>query len=58
MQKSNKTSQKSSVRSTPIMSKKSVANSEENILGSVILKSNLPKQQRKIIEIKKRNHFD
>ncbi len=41
MQKSNKTSQKSSVRSTPIMSKKSVANSEENILGSVILKSNL-----------------
>ena len=41
MQKSQKSSQKSSVRSTPIMSKKSVANSEENILGSVILKSNL-----------------
>lgn len=41
MNKSQKSSQKSSVRSTPIMSKKSVANSEENILGSVILKSNL-----------------
>jgi len=41
MNKSQKNSQKSSIRSTPIMSKKSVANSEENILGSVILKSNL-----------------
>jgi chromosome segregation ATPase len=41
MNKSQKSSQKSSIRSTPIMSKKSVANSEENILGSVILKSNL-----------------
>jgi hypothetical protein len=41
MNKSQKSSQKSSVRSTPLMSKKSVANSEENILGSVILKSNL-----------------
>jgi len=41
MNKTNKGSQKSSVRSTPIMSKKSVANSEENVLGSVILKSNL-----------------
>ncbi len=41
MNKSQKSSQKSSLRSTPVMSKKSVANSEENILGSVILKSNL-----------------
>ena len=41
MNKSQKSSQKSSIRSTPIMSKKSVANSDENILSSVILKSNL-----------------
>ena len=41
MNKSNRSSQKSSIRSIPLMSKKSIANSEENILGSVVLKTNL-----------------
>ena len=56
MNKSSKSSQKSSIRSTPIMSKKSVANSEENILGSVILKSNLQQfyanSKEKLIKLK------
>lgn len=56
MNKSVKSSQKSSVRSTPIMSKKSVVNSDENILGSVILKSNLQQfynnSKEKLIKLK------
>jgi len=56
MNKTNKSSQKSSLIGTPMMSKKSVVNNDENILGSRMLKTNLQQflahSKEKLLKVK------